>query len=287
MKALNLIFIICFNLFIINSYCQKIENVKFEQVGNKIYIYYDLVGTYKDKFSISIYYSDDNGKTWKGPIKSALGDIGVDQISGKQKSIIWDVLNEKSEMVGNYNFKVEAVLQNYFRGNFGNFVDYRDNQTYNWTRIDDYIWMIDNLNYLTKSGSWCPDNMDSCAKCGRYYTWEMALEACPDGWHLPSEKEWQILKDKLKVAGEKDNKLEPKVMVKTEITKDVDFNTDYCGYWDMEKLLLFNVVSQYWTSTTEEKSAIYQLINQYSNQMSKYTTTKKNMGLSVRCVTQE
>jgi uncharacterized protein (TIGR02145 family) len=25
---------------------------------------------------------------------------------------------------------------------------------------------------------------------GRLYTWEAALQACPDGWHLPTDEEW-------------------------------------------------------------------------------------------------
>lgn len=33
----------------------------------------------------------------------------------------------------------------------------------------------------------------NCQKYGRLYTWDAALKACPDGWHLPSDEEWGIL----------------------------------------------------------------------------------------------
>jgi uncharacterized protein (TIGR02145 family) len=53
--------------------------------------------------------------------------------------------------------------------------------------------MAENLNYKTIN-SWCyNDSVSNCEKYGRLYTWEAALNVCPDKWHLPSEEEWVIL----------------------------------------------------------------------------------------------
>lgn len=71
--------------------------------------------------------------------------------------------------------------------------DPRDDQTYGVTEIDGLRWMTGNLRYAARN-SVCYDNdPDNCRKLGRLYPWEVALQACPDGWHLATEYEWQKL----------------------------------------------------------------------------------------------
>ena len=42
--------------------------------------------------------------------------------------------------------------------------------------------------------SWCYNNNDNyCKKYGRLYSWEASLNACPEGWNLPLEKEYETL----------------------------------------------------------------------------------------------
>jgi uncharacterized protein (TIGR02145 family) len=61
--------------------------------------------------------------------------------------------------------------------------------------IDGKTWMAENLNYAA-CGSKCYDNDPAnCAIYGRLYDWETANTVCPDGWHLPSQAEWDELKD--------------------------------------------------------------------------------------------
>jgi len=62
--------------------------------------------------------------------------------------------------------------------------------------IGDYTWMTENLNYATTAGSVCYDNdTDNCTKYGRLYSYDTALVVCPIGWHLPSNEEWDALKN--------------------------------------------------------------------------------------------
>ena len=78
-------------------------------------------------------------------------------------------------------------------GSTGTFTDPRDGQSYQTVNIGILTWMSENLNYEMENSWWYNNDPENGEEYGRLYTWEAAKDACPDGWHLPSDREWTIL----------------------------------------------------------------------------------------------
>jgi len=53
--------------------------------------------------------------------------------------------------------------------------------------------MAENLNYNAKDSRCYGNNIGNCAIYGRLYSRETAMEACPEGWRLSSDGDWDAL----------------------------------------------------------------------------------------------
>ena len=102
---MNKLLISFFFLFPIWVLSQEVSNITFQKVGKKVEVIYDL-STSGSGF-IELFYSINDGESFKGPLKVVTGDVGENQKSGKSKKIIWEPLAEDIELVGNVKFKVE------------------------------------------------------------------------------------------------------------------------------------------------------------------------------------
>ena len=84
----------------------------------------------------------------------------------------------------------------------GTLTDPRDGKTYKIVTVDILLegdvtiqrtWMAQNLNYEVDD-SFCYKNEPAyCEAYGRLYTFEAAVAACPEGWHVPTIGEWDLL----------------------------------------------------------------------------------------------
>lgn len=104
--------------------------------------------------------------------------------SGKQNPV-FQPLDVAGHDLGQFVFQLR---------NQNTFVDHRDGKVYRTVQINGLTWMADNLDYEVTKGSWYYlDDSNIGMSFGRLYTWESAIEACPEGWRIPSEEEWRDL----------------------------------------------------------------------------------------------
>jgi len=146
-----------------------------------------------------------------------------------------------------------------------------DIKQYKTTKIGNQVWMAENLNYKTGK-SWCFEDDDFyCGKYGRLYDWNTAIAACPAGWHLPSDNEWNEL---VKVTGKN-------IAGAISALKGGwrDDSSDKTSRWrDLGEN------DAWWTATLLEVTGNAQARYLSSSEGASTTLKNKTDGLSVRCI---
>jgi len=170
------------------------------------------------------------------------------------------------------------------------FTDPRDGQTYATVEIGTQTWFAENLNYET-ANSWCYENSSSnCDVYGRLYTWGEALTVCPNGWHLPSDSEWQILVDYLGGSSVAGGKL--KEAGYTHWSSPNAGATNSSGFTalpggirsDVGSFHQFNTQGRWWTATGFSSQMAWRNTLSYNLEQVSRFTDNKGYGLSVRCI---
>lgn len=168
----------------------------------------------------------------------------------------------------------------------GSMTDSRDGKTYRTVVIGTQTWMAQNLDFKA-TGSACYDNKkQNCEELGRMYDWEMAKTACPDGWHLPTEDEWDLLEKEAggEIAG---------YNLKSSSGWDNQGNgTDSKGFdgipsGDLSKTGLYShrgVGASYWTASSKFGGGAWFRALDFFDKKLIHDNAEKSSGFSVRCV---
>jgi uncharacterized protein (TIGR02145 family) len=181
---------------------QKVSNVNYRQEQSTINVSYDLET--KTTCNISLYVSINAGNTWQGPLIKLMGDVGAKIISGNH-SITWNVLEEFEELRGDkIMFQVRAADNAIETLKIGSQEWTTKNLDVSWFRNGDVIPEVkDAIQWASlKTGAWCYYNNDpkNGAIYGKLYNWYAVNDPrglAPEGYHVPSDNEWDTLIDYL------------------------------------------------------------------------------------------
>ena len=151
-------------------------------------------------------------------------------------------------------------------------------KVYSTVKLNNQIWMAENLNLELDEGCWIYENNSLYGEWyGRLYTWDAAMNACPEGWHLPSDEEWSDMIEAL--GGEKAayHKL-------LESGKNA-FNVRFAGYRSQEGIFMsIERAADFWTSTEAGSANAWLRYLLYKKERVFRLIDHKNCGFSVRYV---
>lgn len=169
------------------------------------------------------------------------------------------------------------------------FTDPRDSQSYSLVTIGGLTWFARDLNYAAE-GSFCyDDDPANCSVYGRLYPWEVGLGACPPGWHMATEREWQALELALGMkasAVERERNRGTNQGGRLKPSGDTGFNVTYGG-WRRSEDGRFEALGKnaaWWTATESSLERAWHRDVDTGDNFIFRSAVVKPYGLSVRCV---
>ncbi|NQV01287.1 MAG: hypothetical protein HQ542_01470 [Bacteroidia bacterium] len=169
-------------------------------------------------------------------------------------------------------------------------IDHRDGNKYSIVKIGEQVWMTENLKYKTQESFCYKNRKEYCEECGQYYTFFEALDACPNGWHLPSDAEWMILESNMGMNPAEAGKsgwrgTHPGQAPTLLMGGQSGLNLKMCGY--MDKNAGGGDIYEhayYWTSTSTSTYSAW--IRHFKNRLSidRATLYKNHHFIPIRCV---
>ena len=181
-------------------------------------------------------------------------------------------------------FGIILCVVNIYSQNSEILTDTRDGKSYKTVVIGTQTWMAQNLDFECK-GSFC----NYCDKFGRLYKYNVALKACPSGWHLPNDAEWQAMIDFLggnSVAGGKLKVTNMWSTPNTGASNSSGFSALPAGYSPDGKdiVLMMRTHACFWTSTPNGSDAAMKRILFSDKSEISGNSSNRSDGLSVRCI---
>lgn len=172
------------------------------------------------------------------------------------------------------------------------FADSRDGKTYKYVKIGTQEWMMENFAFKADTGCWAYDNDEAnVATYGYLYTYETAKNICPDGWHIPSADECNVLIDYLGGSIKAAYKMmEPGVEYWGNNTSDKVTNSSGfsalpggCYMYNVSMFMYKGSFAYWWTSTEGSESDDIEVMHT-NNQVIQFRDYHKLSGLSVRYI---
>ena len=182
-------------------------------------------------------------------------------------------------------------------GGTGTATDPRDGYTYATETIGGQTWFSENLKYQSR-GSWCYDNDPSnCATYGRLYDWASAMDACPNGWHLPSDAEWKQIEMQLGMSQTEADGTGFRGTDEAFKMKSISgwhnnyngnnssgFNVLPAGYYFDGDFYELTEVAQYWSGSKDGLSGAFSRSFHWGDNRIVRNVSSITSGQSVRCV---
>jgi uncharacterized protein (TIGR02145 family) len=168
----------------------------------------------------------------------------------------------------------------------GSFNDERDGQTYKWVQIGKQVWMAQNLNYITHSGCWSYNNDPANrSNYGLLYNFDDLKEACPKGWHVPTEAEWEELENTIRsgTTGMDAGSGEGYNATCLMEGGDSGFNLQFGGIHRQGRCTELDKRAWYWTSTRIDNPIHVRIIDKLTGYM-KPSALGSAYGLALRLV---
>ncbi len=199
-----------------------------------------------------------------------------------------------------------------------------DGNKYKTVKIGTQVWMSENLKttryndgtaipVVQKYDDWAALTTPACCWYGNDSTWKELYGAlynwyavntnklCPDGWHVPTDEEWNELRDCLGNNGNAGDALKESGTIhwrspNSDATNSSGFNALPGGYRDMNGPFNLIRADGYWWSSTESswyvppgsQSTISFYRNlQYDNHDLYRNVADKSFGFCVRCLRNE
>jgi uncharacterized protein (TIGR02145 family) len=168
---------------------------------------------------------------------------------------------------------------------YGVLTDFRDGQSYKTVKIGTQWWMAENLNFESVNSYCLDDDVVKCAKYGRIYIWSAALSACPEGWHLPTIDEFNILDKATRYSIDALTSNSISCGRRLKCSDSYGFSVIPAGYitYNGDFGLSYEFTS-FWSSSDYDFLNAYEIILDFFNTRVYSRNFIKYSGMSVRCL---